>query len=64
MQVSHAVDSCFFLVLGGRNVEHLWVNIQVLSLPLSAEDAIAIDKGYEFDHGFLHNLVNRASYAS
>lgn len=44
--------------MGGRKVEHLKANVEALSLELSIDDVVEIEKGYDFDIGFPHNMVN------
>ncbi|KAK8008944.1 sterigmatocystin biosynthesis dehydrogenase stcV [Apiospora marii] len=47
-----------FPVVGGRKVEQLKANVEALSLELSPEDVAEIEKGYDFDFGFPHNILN------
>lgn len=44
--------------MGGRKVEHLKANVEALTLELSMDDVAEIEKGYDFDIGFPHNMVN------
>ena len=48
---------------GGRIVAHLKANVEALSLQLSLEDIMEIEKGYNFDPGFPHNFINMAGKA-
>ncbi|KAK7962616.1 aldo/keto reductase [Apiospora aurea] len=50
-----------FPVVGGRKVEQLKANVEALSLELSPEDVAEIEKGYDFDVGFPHNILNSNS---
>ncbi|KAK8075135.1 aldo/keto reductase [Apiospora hydei] len=47
-----------FPVVGGRKVEQLKANVEALSLELSPEDVAEIEKGYDFDVGFPHSILN------
>ncbi|KAK6859836.1 sterigmatocystin biosynthesis dehydrogenase stcV [Apiospora arundinis] len=47
-----------FPIVGGRKVEQLKANVEALSLELSPEDIAEIEKGYAFDLGFPHNMLN------
>ena len=47
-----------FPICGGRKVEHLKGNVEALGLVLNGEDIGEIEKGYEFDVGFPHNLLS------
>jgi hypothetical protein len=50
-----------FPLIGVRKTSHLKSNIEALSLQLTPEDIVEIEKGYDFDVGFPHNFVNRTN---
>ncbi|MCJ1378552.1 hypothetical protein MMC17_001651 [Xylographa soralifera] len=50
-----------FPILGGRKVEHLRSNVEALGLVLEKEDIEEIEKAGNYDAGFPHDIMVRAS---
>lgn len=51
-------------MVGGNKVSNLKANVEALSVELTPEDIVEVDKAYDFDFGFPHSFLNAAGKMS